>query len=170
MIGHGLHAHGHAQFLGNRQNLGQTAAEQLLCLLAGGARRLVAHLGGFGADAAGTQRLADCQLALEVGHVLQASRIIDGKFHIGAQHGNLNVVGLFGGDGVIDQRLGYVRVAFYGRHTFFVGQLHGGKAIGRHTRKQLVRRAFAVVMQAGSHDKFWHSGLLYFFCAARISV
>ena len=58
----------------------------------------------------GTQRLADGQLALEVRRILQTALIVDGQLHVGSQHGHLNAVRLFGGDGLGDKRVGHVRI------------------------------------------------------------
>ena len=156
MVGHRLYGDGHAQCLGGGQNVRQTAAEQLLRFLAGRTGRLLFHAGRLGADAPGTQRLADGQLALEVRRILQTALIVDGQLHVGSQHGHLNAVRLFGGDGPGDQRVGHVRIAD-GRHTLFIGQLHSGKAVGGNAPEQLVRAALAVVVQAGTDDKFRHS-------------
>ena len=162
MVGHRLYGDGHAQCLGGGQNVRQTAAEQLLRFLAGRTGRLLFHAGRLGADAPGTQRLADGQLALEVRRILQTALIVDGQLHVSSQHGHLNAVRLFGGDGLGDQRVGHVRIAPDERHTLFIGQLHSGKAIGGNAPEQLVRAAptinFGIVCPP------------YCFCAARISV
>ena len=94
VVGHRLYGDGHAQCLGGGQNVRQTAAEQLLRFLAGRTGRLLFHAGRLGADAPGTQRLADGQLALEVRRILQTALIVDGQLHVGPQHGHLNAVRL----------------------------------------------------------------------------
>ena len=72
-------------------------------------------------------------------------------------HGNSDVVLLLRFQCVLHQLRGNVRIAGNAGHAFFVGQLHAGKPVCRNLAKQLIGRALAVIMQAGTNGKYGHN-------------